>query len=176
MKKIILFCVLGFAFCGTTMAADNSSIAVVDVKFILQKSQVGVSIQEQMGKKQDEYKKDVETQQKKLSSAKDELSRQRSVLSPEAYAQKRQDFEKDLSALQSNMRNKKKSLDKAFTSGLESVQDKILEIVADIAKEKKYKVVMPRSSVLLLQDSSLDITQQVLRELDSKMTTVDLKF
>jgi Skp family chaperone for outer membrane proteins len=157
-------------------AQELKSVAVVDLKVILQSSKAGASIKQQMNKKQDEYKKDLESQQKKLSDAKDALARDRSVLSPDAYAEKRKAFENDLGKLQTNMRGKKNSLDKAFSTAMETLQTQTMTVVSDIAKEKNYTLVLPRSSVLVMTDSNMDITQDVLSALDEKLTKVDLKF
>ncbi len=157
-------------------AQELKSVAVVDLKVILQSSKAGASIKQQMNKKQDEYKKDLESQQKKLSDAKDALARDRSVLSPDAYAEKRKAFENDLGKLQTNMRGKKNSLDKAFSTAMETLQTQTMTVVSDIAKEKNYTLVLPRSSVLVMTDSSMDITQDVLSALDEKLTKIDLKF
>ncbi len=157
-------------------AQELKSVAVVDLKVILQSSKAGASIKQQMNKKQEEYKKDLESQQKKLSDAKDALARDRSVLSPDAYAEKRKAFENDLGKLQTNMRGKKNSLDKAFSTAMETLQTQTMTVVSDIAKEKNYTLVLPRSSVLVMTDSNMDITQDVLSALDEKLTKVDLKF
>jgi Skp family chaperone for outer membrane proteins len=157
-------------------AQELKSVAVVDLKVILQSSKAGASIKQQMNKKQEEYKKDLESQQKKLSDAKDALARDRSVLSPDTYAEKRKAFENDLGKLQTNMRGKKNSLDKAFSTAMETLQTQTMAVVSDLAKEKNYTLVLPRSSVLVMTDSSMDITQDVLSALDEKLTKVDLKF
>jgi Skp family chaperone for outer membrane proteins len=97
-------------------------------------------------------------------------------LSPDAYAEKRKAFENDLGKLQTNMRGKKNSLDKAFSTAMETLQTQTMAVVSDIAKEKNYTLVLPRSSVLVMTDSNMDITQDVLSALDEKLTKVDLKF
>jgi outer membrane protein len=176
MMRLFLVLALFFSISSVASAQSLQSVAVVDLKVILQSSKAGASIREQINKKQAEYKKDLEAQQKKLSDAKDALARDRSVLSPDAYAEKRKAFEADLGKLQNSMRGKKNSLDKAFSTAMETLQAQTITIISDIAKEKNYTLVLPRSSVLLLGDSSLDITQEVLRSLDQKLTSIDLKF
>lgn len=176
MRVLFFSVLLLISLTSLASAQALQSIAVVDLKVILQSSKAGASIKQQMNKKQDEYKKDLESQQKKLSDAKDALTRDRSVLSPDAYAEKRKAFEADLGKLQTNMRGKKNSLDKAFSTAMETLQTQTIAVVSSIAKEKNYTLVLPRSSVLVLSDSSLDITQDVLKVLDEKLSSVDLKF
>jgi Skp family chaperone for outer membrane proteins len=177
MMRVLFFSLLLLvSLTSVASAQELKSVAVVDLKVILQSSKAGASIKQQMNKKQDEYKKDLESQQKKLSDAKDALARDRSVLSPDAYAEKRKAFENDLGKLQTNMRGKKNSLDKAFSTAMETLQTQTMTVVSDIAKEKNYTLVLPRSSVLVMTDSNMDITQDVLSALDEKLTKVDLKF
>jgi Skp family chaperone for outer membrane proteins len=51
-----------------------------------------------------------------------------------------------------------------------------MTVISGIAKEKNYTLVLPRSSVLVMTDSNMDITQDVLSALDEKLTSIDLKF
>jgi Skp family chaperone for outer membrane proteins len=175
MMRVLFFSLL-LLVSLTSVASAQELKSVVDLKVILQSSKAGASIKQQMNKKQDEYKKDLESQQKKLSDAKDALARDRSVLSPDAYAEKRKAFENDLGKLQTNMRGKKNSLDKAFSTAMETLQTQTMTVISGIAKEKNYTLVLPRSSVLVMTDSNMDITQDVLSALDEKLTSIDLKF
>ncbi len=176
MRVLFFSLLLLVSLTSVASAQELKSVAVVDLKVILQSSKAGASIKQQMNKKQDEYKKDLESQQKKLSDAKDALARDRSVLSPDAYAEKRKAFEGDLGKLQTNMRGKKNSLDKAFSTAMETLQTQTMAVISGIAKEKNYTLVLPRSSVLVMTDSNMDITQDVLSALDEKLTSIDLKF
>lgn len=176
MRVLFFSLLLLVSLTSVASAQELKSVAVVDLKVILQSSKAGSSIKQQMNKKQDEYKKDLESQQKKLSDAKDALARDRSVLSPDAYAEKRKAFEGDLGKLQTNMRGKKNSLDKAFSTAMETLQTQTMAVISGIAKEKNYTLVLPRSSVLVMTDSNMDITQDVLSALDEKLTSIDLKF
>ena len=176
MRVLFFSLLLLVSLTSVASAQELKSVAVVDLKVILQSSKAGASIKQQMNKKQDEYKKDLESQQKKLSDAKDALARDRSVLSPDAYAEKRKAFEGDLGKLQANMRGKKNSLDKAFSTAMETLQTQTMSVISGIAKEKNYTLVLPRSSVLVMTDSNMDITQDVLSALDEKLTSIDLKF
>lgn len=176
MRVLFFSLLLLVSLTSVASAQELKSVAVVDLKVILQSSKAGASIKQQMNKKQDEYKKDLESQQKKLSDAKDALARDRSVLSPDAYAEKRKTFEGDLGKLQTNMRGKKNSLDKAFSTAMETLQTQTMAVISGIAKEKNYTLVLPRSSVLVMTDSNMDITQDVLSALDEKLTSIDLKF
>ena len=176
MRVLFFSLLLLVSLTSVASAQELKSVAVVDLKVILQSSKAGASIKQQMNKKQDEYKKDLESQQKKLSDAKDALARDRSVLSPDAYAEKRKAFEGDLGKLQTNMRGKKNSLDKAFSTAMETLQTQTMAVISGIAKEKNYTLVLPRSSVLVMTDTNMDITQDVLSALDEKLTSIDLKF
>ena len=55
------------------------------------------------------------------------------------------------------------------------VNDKIKDIIADIAKEKDFEVIIPSSQTLYYKDA-LDISNEVLKKLNKKITKADVKF
>jgi len=58
---------------------------------------------------------------------------------------------------------------------MSKVNEIIKEIIADIAKDKNYEVIIPASQTVFFNET-LDISEEVLKKLDKKFTKVDVKF
>ena len=68
----------------------------------------------------------------------------------------------------------KVDLQRMEMGALREIQESIAKISADVADEKKIQMVIDRKSVVIAQQG-LDITAEVLKRLDEKMKTVELK-
>ena len=55
------------------------------------------------------------------------------------------------------------------------VNDKIKDIIAEISKEKDIELIVPTSQTLFYKDE-MDISAEVLKKLNKKITKVDVKF
>ena len=94
--RVIVLIVL--LICGATtafaQAMPNPSIAVLDIQRILRESLAAKSVRPQADKIRGKYQKEVRNQESQLRKAEQDLARQRAILSPEAYAQKRRKFDR----------------------------------------------------------------------------------
>ena len=70
---------------------------------------------------------------------------------------------------------KQNSLKKASLDSMSKVNDKIKDIIAEISKEKELDVIVPAAQTLYFKDE-LDISDEVLKRLNKKITKVDVKF
>ena len=58
---------------------------------------------------------------------------------------------------------------------MSKVNDKIKDIIAEISKEKELDVIIPAAQALYYKDN-LDISEEVLKRLNKKITKIDVKF
>lgn len=107
-----------------------------------------------------------------LKSADQELQRQRTILSPEAYTQRRRDFEKRVNDAQQSVNTRRRDLDDAMNVAYSKVQASLLEVIADLAKENDYKLVLARSQITMLYQNSIDVTGEVIQRLNKKLPTM----
>jgi outer membrane protein len=157
----------------TSRAADLPPpvIAVVDIQMILQDSVASKSIQKQLDTQRQTYQNEISKQEEKLRAAEQELGRQRTILSQDAFAQKRREFEQQVAEVQRNVQARKKSLDQAFNESMTKVRDNLLQIVADVAGERKATLVLAKQQVVIVE-KSLDLTSVVLERLNKKLPNV----
>jgi outer membrane protein len=157
----------------TSRAADLPPpvIAVVDIQMILQDSVASKSIQKQLDTQRQTYQNEISKQEEKLRAAEQELNRERSNLSADAFGQKRREFEQQVADVQRTVQARKRVLDQAFNESMTKVRDTVLQIVTEVAGEQKATLVLAKQQVVLAE-KSLDLTSAVLDRVNTKLPTV----
>ena len=173
MKKQFLALLAASTLLVSNAAA--SEIGVLDVEKIVKESSAMRDIQNKISKKQDEYQKEVTKKQNEQEADQKRIENKKSVLSKDALEKETKAFEKKIDALKSFVDKKQNSLKKASLDSMGKVNDKIKEIISDIAKEKGFDAIIPASQALYYKDE-LDVSDEVLKKLNKKITKVDVKF
>jgi Skp family chaperone for outer membrane proteins len=160
---------------GTLRAQEVAApvIIIVDVQQILRDSLVAKNIQGQMNDRTDRYTKEVSAQENELRRTQDELERQRTVLSPDAFNTKMRDFQQRYDALDHGVQVTRQALQQAYNDAMTKVENTALQIISDIASERKANLVITKAAVLF-EAPGLDITQDVIHRLDEKLPSVPL--
>jgi len=173
MKKS--FIALTTVFALLSFGANAGSIAVLDVEKIVKESSAMRDIQGKVTKKQDEYQKDVTKKQKDLEAEQKKLEGKKNILAKEAFEKEMKKFEEKVDDLKAFVDKKQNSLKKASMDSMSKVNDKIKDIIAEISKEKDVDLIVPTSQTLFYKDE-MDISAEVLKRLNKKITKVDVKF
>ncbi len=92
-------------------------------------------------------------------------------MAPEALEQKRREFEARFAEVQAGMQTRKRELDQAYAYGMKEVQRALTVIIAEIAKERGFNLVLPQGRIVFA-DNSLNITDEALRRLNSRLPSV----
>lgn len=114
---------------------------------------------------------EISKREKDLRTADEELNKQRAVLSPEAYTQKRRELDNRFQEAQLQVQNRKRDIDQSVGDAYNKVMQQVLQIVAEVVKENDYKVVFERK-FLVAAETSLDISGEVVVRLNKKMPSV----
>jgi len=174
------FAALAFASVATLAAAPAASaatpavIVIVNTQQIFAQSKVGQSIrtqlQDQAKKLQDEDKKGEAAVQAEAKA----LSDQRSLLSADDFKKKVQALEQKEGERQNKMRAKGEALQLGVNKARQEVEAAIRPIFADVMKKNGATLLLDQS-VVLAGGVDLDITDEVLKQLDEKLKTVVVK-
>jgi Skp family chaperone for outer membrane proteins len=150
---------------------NGTSVVICDVLLVLREAKASQSIREQIDKQRASYQAEIAKQENELRAADQQLASQRAILAPEAFAQRRRDLEKRVGDAQQAVQNRRRSLDQAFTESMQRVEGNMIEVISELARDKNYQVVLPKSQVVIVQ-TQLDITQEVLQRLNKKLASV----
>jgi len=158
-------------------AAQNTDapvIAVLDVREILSRSKAAQAIQPQFEKLKKTYEDEVNKVREQIQGDGQQLNAQRSLLTPDAFAQREQALQQRASQLNSLVNDRKRTLDLTFDSGLGQIRNVMLQVSTDIAKERSINIILPKDAVVIIA-RNLEITEEVLKRVDQKLPTVTLK-
>jgi Skp family chaperone for outer membrane proteins len=156
-------------------AAQNLMVMVVDVQALLQNSKAAKMVRSQIEQKRGEYTKEISHQEELLRTERDSLQRQQASLSPESLNQKGRDFQQKVNDLERSVQSKRQALEKSNGDALQKIQEEMLKIIADIAKQRKANLVFQRTDLVLF-DQAFDVTDEVLQKLDEQMPTLTVNF
>ena len=160
---------------ATPTGPSNLTIMVVDVQSLLQNSKSAKMVRQQIEEKRNEYAKDISHQEEGLRQERDALQRQQSSLSADALNQKGREFQQKVNELDRNVQGKRQALERSNAEALEKIQEAMLKIITDIAKDRKANLVFQRSELVLF-DQGFDVTDEVLRKLDEQLPTLTVNF
>jgi Skp family chaperone for outer membrane proteins len=151
----------------------NSVLAVIDVQRVIRESLSTKSIGPQLKKIKRTYTDEVERQEKELRAADRKLAGQRAILSPDAYAEKRKEFQRKAGGAQRTLQARKRIIDQAIGKSMRKIHRAISEVTTEIAKERSIGLVLPRASVFY-REKGYDITAEVLKRLNKRLPTVSV--
>lgn len=147
--------------------------AVVDHQRIMRDSKAAKSIQQQLEVRRKLYLDQLAKEEQRLAELGKELSRQRTVLAAEVFAQKRKEYEEAVQALQRASNERRRQLDEALGAANAQVRQALKEVVDELAETRGFNLVLPASAVLLFSPK-IDITDEVMARLDRKLPSVKL--
>jgi outer membrane protein len=145
--------------------------AVIDYQRILRDAAAARSIREQIESRRKAYQGEISKEEQRLYEADKEFAKQRSLLTPEAFAEKRRAFEEDVNEVQRLVQQRRRELDRVAEVALNEVKTALIEIVTGIAEERGFNLVLPSSEVLFFA-RKIDLTEEVLAQLDARLPDV----
>lgn len=151
--------------------AKAPMLAIIDVQRVLRESVAVKSLTAEIEDGRKKYQQELRTKEDSLRAADQELTRQRTVLSTEAYAQKRQELEQQVGALQRQVQERKKILDQVFGQGMSQVQNELANVAKEIAEERGLDLILSRATVVIVKPE-FDLSNEALKRLNARLTTV----
>jgi Skp family chaperone for outer membrane proteins len=148
-------------------------VAVIDYQRVLREAAAAQSIRAQIEARRKAYQEEISREEQRLHEVDKAFAKQRSVLSPEAFAQKRSEFEKEVAEVQRLVQERRRELDRLSAAGLNEVKNALIAIVTSMAEERGFNLVLPSSEVLFFA-RTLDLTAEVLARLDAKLPDLRL--
>lgn len=170
--------VVGFS--SLAMAAEGGlNIAVVDVEKILVDSKAAQSVKKQVDEKRNDFLADVEKTEKGLRDQQQEIQKTAAALPKEELstnkdlAAKAKQFDEKRAAEKGRLQTKKEKLDQAYSEAMGKLTKAIYDVCQGIADERKLDMIITRQNIII-GNKSLDITAEVLTQLDTKLPTLAL--
>lgn len=150
---------------------EPAVVMIVDANFVMANSKAIEAVRDRLGQVKDKYRDEISKKETNLKSLEQELTKQRSTLSKDAFEKKRRDFENKVTAFRNETQEKKQKLDTAMNEVLEKVQDKLAVIISNIAETHGANMVM-RKDFVMLAKPDMDKTKEVLERLNKELPSV----
>ena len=180
MKRLIAGCLsvlLAVVVVSTSATAQQfpvAAIGILDVRLLLIKSAAAEDIRLQTNRIMSEYQHDVSHRESVLRKDQQGLLEQRSVLSDEAFAKRRRQFEIRARKEQQEVRTRKLAIDRALRVAGNKIKSTFRKIAKDVATENKINIVMAKS-VVLLSMKNLEITAETMKRLNKQLPKVTVE-
>jgi outer membrane protein len=182
MKRFVIGAIFTLSLFGLVAAAGSAgaaektlSIATVKVQEVLAKSLAGQAGQKALQAKADGFQKDFQQDQDELAELQKQIEMKSSVWSPEVRDEKERDYQRKLRALQTRSDDAKYELGQMQKKVMEPILKDLNDVIDDLGKKKGYTLIMVDEGKglasrvgLIYVDDSLDITAQVIKELDAR--------
>jgi Skp family chaperone for outer membrane proteins len=146
-------------------------VAVLDVGTILRDASAVKDIQEQINKYGMKYEEEIEKQREEIRNANQELARQRTILSPDAFAERRRQFEQRVVEVQQLVQQRQRELDTSRNDAMSKVNDAYIKIVSQIAVDRKLALIL-RKDQTAFSSRALDVTEEILTQLNNQLPKV----
>ncbi len=167
--------VAGVAADAVAQEAQPARIAILDIQKVFRQSLVAADIRSQVTRQEKVYLSELAAEEQALRTTSEELERQRAIRSSEVYAQKEEQLNSGIAALQRGAQSRKRDLDRARVNAFKEVERSLSGIISELAKERKLNLVLTRVnklSVVLYADDALNITEEVMKRLDQRLPSV----
>ena len=171
----LILCALLWLQALPTNAQDNSNLklAIIDMQRVLRESVAVQDMQREIDRLRNLYQTELQKKEEEFRNTDQELLRQRSVLTADVYAKKRQDLEREVADMQTQIREQRRGLDDLFGQGMNQVRLELIDIVKEIAIERGADLVLAKANVVLVRPD-FEITDEALSRLNQRLESVPL--
>ncbi len=174
MRLFYCFLALLFVVCLPFNAMAQSSVAVVDVRYILGQSDAGKSIHQQRSEIHSKFLAEISKTEQDLREQEQVLLKERETLSSDVFLKKKQEYERNFLETGRLARKKKQALDTMFAEAVDRLKGTLTDIVKAIASERGYNLVLTKQNVIIGAES-IDITKEAMMRLNKALPEIKLK-
>ena len=145
----------------------------LDFKYILNESVAGKKAQNELKSKLDNGLKSVREREKKIQADEKKIIDQRKVISEEEYKKKVTDLRTQVSKLQQDRNKLLKNVSKQRAKAKSELLKNLNPIIKEYMQEKQIRFVVDKKNIILA-DEKLNITDDIIKLLNSKLKTIKL--
>ena len=172
---IVLVLQTSFVRAQISSELEPVSLAVVDFRGVLSKSEAARNIRSVVDEKRQELRKYFLEVENSLRDEQKDLSKKRSIVTAEAFEKRARKLKEKAQSAQKLAQTSNQKLKKSFDQAMDKVQKELLRIVAEVAEESGVGVVLFRSAIVIAV-KKLDISKEVLQRLNKKLPDVKVHF
>ena len=186
VRAWICFALLAFpvqAQVGETLSNTDAAVAgnemvvgrigLIDLEGVLRAASGTAKVRELLDEQRLRFQREFSAKETSLQETERRLLSERDLLSEEAFAERLSAFEAEVAAIQKEIQYRREAIDAAFQEAQQSLRRLAIEIVTDVAREKRLDLVLNKESALIFRPD-LNISEEVLTRLNDR--TRDARF
>ena len=173
MKNLLLIVFLIF-FPLLNKANSEEKISIINMEYLMENSIAGKSIKsklESINKKNNVYFKKKETELKEQET---KIIKQRNVLSIEEFEKNLSLFRKEVNSYKQEKLNKNNQLNQLKIKSINELLKQLSPLIAEFSKNNNISMVLDKKNTIVSK-VEFDITQKILKILDSKIKKINIK-
>lgn len=151
-----------------TFAHADVKLGFVDIQRALAETDEGKAAKKQLQSMMENKQKEIDSEQDALRKEKDLLEKQSSAMSEQTRNQKAQEFQAKVMQLAQKFEKEKQAMQLQQQQALNGILEKMEGVVKDIATREGITMVFDKSSGLVYAPASLDLTNELIRNYNSK--------
>ena len=175
MRRIVLsalFLALVASAAAVAQEAPRLTVAVIDVQQVVNESAAGKETMTRLRKLQDDKVAEGRKKADDLDGLRKQLATQRATLTDTRVAELEKQIEDRQVELQRFSDDTKQFLADAQRRELDALEKQIMPIINEIGREQKIQMIFNKfQSGLVYADDAVDITEQVVRRFNTRITT-----
>jgi len=148
-------------------------IGVIDIQGVLRASTAVQALSRDIEAQRDSTQAEMQDREAALRAADVDLAQRRTSLTPEAYSEARSKLEAEGVELQRQLQEERRRLDQRFSQGMAQIQQVLLQISQDIARENNLDLMLSKSTVIIVRPE-FDFTDEALQRLNTQLKEVPL--
>ncbi len=151
-------------------------IGLVDLDGVLRKSTGTQKVRQLLDEQRSEFQKEFSIRETALQETERTLLVDKEFISTEEFNRRLKAFEDEVAEVQRQIQYRRQALDRAFQEAQREIRALALEIVKEIAAERKLDLVMSQESALIFRPA-LNISDEVYRRLEKRTenATIEIK-
>lgn len=162
------------SFSAAAAAGTPAVILIVNSDQLFAQSKVGQNVREQIQTLSKKLQSDSTKAENSLKAEAKKLSEQRALLKEDDFAKKVQAFQQKEQKTQQSLQERGQELQLGANVARNEIEKAIRPIFADVLKAHGANIMLDQSTVLA-GGVDLDVTAEIVKALDAKLTTVTVK-
>ena len=142
-------------------------IGLIDLDGVLRASEGTARVRDLLDRQRREFQREFAAREAGLQETERKLVAQREELDEAEFARQLAEFEASVTQIQKEIQYRREAIDVAFQDAQSRLRDLAIQIVTELAQEKKLDLVLVRESALIFLPS-LNLSDEVLRRLDER--------
>jgi len=157
---------------SNTFSVDK--IGIVDFRYILKKSNAIKILGDKFVLFEKKINENIKLKQKKLKIAEKKILSRKNKLSDTDYKNKLKLFKSEVFEVQKKYKEDRLLLNNSFQTLQKKLKDLLAQVIKDVSKKRDINVVFLKENVFLFNDTSIDLTHEVLDLFNKKTKSMSI--